>query len=97
MRLQDAGASQSSTSHSGSETGQNMVAHFQRQGILAGLRIEPFLALTSRRFHGQNSDNESENSGHGLLKAVIKPSFTDAAKVRPNRCGIEEWWLPWPE
>ena len=33
--LQDAGASQSSISHSGSETGQNMVAHSQRHGILS--------------------------------------------------------------
>ena len=41
IRLQDAGASQRSTSHSGSETGHNMVAHSRRQGILSGVRIEP--------------------------------------------------------
>ena len=28
-------------SHSGSKTGENMVAHSQRQGILSGVRIEP--------------------------------------------------------
>ena len=38
---QDAGASQSSISHSGFEAGQNMVAHSQRKGILFGVRIEP--------------------------------------------------------
>ena len=34
-------ASQSSISHSGSEAGQNMVAHSPRQRILSGVRIEP--------------------------------------------------------
>ena len=40
IRLQDAGTSQSSISYSGSEAGQNMAAHSQRQGILSGPRIE---------------------------------------------------------
>ena len=41
LRLQDAGSSQAFTSHSGTETGQNMAAHSQRQRILSGVRIEP--------------------------------------------------------
>jgi len=36
IHRQDAGASQSSTSPSGTETEQNMIAHSQRQAILRG-------------------------------------------------------------
>ena len=54
----------------------------------AELRI--FQALASRRFHGQNSDHECENSGHGLLKAFIKLELFDTATFRPSRCGVEE-------
>ena len=63
-------------------------------GHSEGGHAEPrFLALASRRFHGQNSDHEYEKRGHGLLRAVIKPEFFDTATVRPSRCGIEELWL----
>ena len=58
------------------------------EGDQADLRV--FVASASRRFRGQNSDHECEHSGHGLLKAVIKPELFDAATVRPNRCRIEK-------
>ena len=57
------------------------------EGGQAELRV--FLALVSRRFHGQDSDHECENSGHGLLKAVIEPEIFDAATVRPSRTVAE--------
>ena len=69
------------------------------KGALRGRsrRTTFFLALASRRFHGQNSDHKCENLSHELLTAVSRPDFFDAATVRPYTCGIEEWWLPWPD
>jgi len=41
FRLQDAEVVEGFISHSGFETGQNMVAHSQRQEILSEVRFEP--------------------------------------------------------
>ena len=49
-----------------------------------------YLALASRRFHGQNFNHKCDFWGHGLLKAFIKPEFFNTAPVCPIGHGIDK-------